>query len=126
MPAAIQPHLVLGTLMPMESAEAGQRLERFIRSRWDRDRGGLRGLSNEAGISTDSLYKWFRGESEPTLAGLQAVSKVLGVRPYELVAVYHGDRPAGDIRDLMDPEVRQQLVELIADQVQRTLRQGRD
>lgn len=107
------------TLVGMDGTEGGQRLERFIRSRWAREQGGLRGLAAQAGISSDSFYKWFRGESEPSLDGLGSVAAVLGVKRYELVAIYDGDKPPADLSTLLDPAMREQLVELIAYEVAR-------
>lgn len=97
---------------------SGERLERFIRSRWTRDEGGIRGLADQAGISPDSLHRWFRGE-EPGLDKLGRVASVLGVRRYELVAILDGDRPAADLQDLLDPALRTQLVDLIAAEIER-------
>lgn len=110
---------VAGTLAVMDAAQRGQRLERYIRARWDRQQGGLRGLAAQAGVSSDSLYKWFRGESEPSLEGLGSVAAVLGVKRYELVAVYDGDKPSADLAALLDPELRGQLVDLIATEIAR-------
>lgn len=98
---------------------AGLRLERYIRSRWDREQGGIRALADQAGISSDALYKWFRGDAEPSLEALAGLARALGVSRYELVAVYDGERPPVDLGTLLDPDLRAQLVDLIADEIER-------
>jgi DNA-binding phage protein len=119
--------IALATLASMgDNEENGKRLERYVHTRWDRDRGGMRGLAREAEISADALYKWFRGDAEPTLAGLGRLAAVLKVKRHELVAVYDGDSPIVDASALLDPEARGLLVEMVASQVERALRQSRD
>ncbi len=98
---------------------SGMRLERYIRSRWEHEPGGIRGLAEAAGVSSDALYKWFRGDSEPSLDALGRLARVLGVKRYEIVAVYDGDRPPVDLGSLLDPDLRAQLVDLIATEVER-------
>lgn len=117
MPAVIQHSRRVSILLPMTS-EGGKRLERYLKSKTSRDRGGLRGLAQEVGISTDSMYKWFRGETEPTLEPLGKLARVLGVTRSELVAVYDGERPSADLADVLDPTLREQFAELVARQVE--------
>lgn len=106
------------------STEGGKRLERYVRARWDRDEGGMRGLTAAAGISSDALYRWFRGDAEPTLEALGQVARVLGVRRSVLVAVYDGDQPdTTPLLTALGPEMRAALVDLIAAEVERKLRE---
>ena len=105
---------------------SGMRLERFIRSRWEHEPGGIRGLAEAAGVSSDALYKWFRGDSDPSLEALGRLAEVLGVKRYELVAVYDGDRPPVDLGAVLDPDLRSQLLDLIADEVARQRTQARE
>ena len=100
---------------------SGMRLERFIRARWDREQGGMRALAEQAGLSSDAFYKWFRGDAEPSLEAFGRLARVLGVKRYELVAVYDGDQPAVDLGSVMDPTLRSQLLDLIADEVDRRM-----
>lgn len=104
-------------MLTMESVE-GARLERYIRSRWGREDGGIRGLAEKAGLSADTLYGWFEGQ-DPALSKLGMLAAALGVKRYELVAILDGERPAFDLAALLDPALRAQLVELIAAEIER-------
>jgi len=95
---------------------SGRRLERFIHSRWDRDRGGIRGLAKEARVSADAIHGWFRG-AEPSLGALERVATVLDCRVIDLVAVLYGDSPVVEL----DGPTREVVAELIAAEVDRRL-----
>lgn len=99
----------------------GRRLEAYVRSRWGREQGGIRALADAAGIGSDSLYKWFRGEAEPTLKGLGLLAGVLGIKRHELVAVLDGDRSGTDVVRLLAPESREELVEWLATEIRRRI-----
>jgi hypothetical protein len=84
-----------------EDAEMpGRRLERYIKARWTRRNGGILGLANAIGSSTETIYAWFRGDNEPSMAHLRSVADNLGVRRAVLVAVLDGDPLPGESPDL--------------------------
>lgn len=78
-------------------ATPGRRLERYVKARWTRRNGGILGLASEIGSSTETIYSWFRGDSEPSMAHLRAIADRLGVRRAVLVAVLDGDPLPGEI-----------------------------
>ena len=73
--------------------ESQGRLEAYVRARWTRQQGGITGLAASTGLTRETLYSWFRGETELSLANLRTLSAALGVRPWELVAALDGDEP---------------------------------
>jgi len=77
---------------------AGKDFERFVRARWSREKGGIRGLSRETGIAPETIYRWFRDE-QPELSSLAPLARVLGVNRYELVAAFDGHGPMLDLGD---------------------------
>ncbi len=101
------------TMLAMDE-QAGKRLERYVRARWDRDQGGIRGLADKAGVSTDAVHGWFRGR-EPSLDGLRRLADALGVRPYELLAVIDGDEPVVEL----DQPTREVIADLVAREIER-------
>ena len=70
--------------------ERGQRLEAVARDRW-RDRRGVSGLADAAGVSRATLYSWFRGDTTPDLDAAARLADALGMAPSELLAVLGGD-----------------------------------
>lgn len=88
----------LGTEQADEDAP-GRRLERYIKARWTRKQGGIVKLASEIGSSTETIYAWFRGETEPNMSHLRALAEKLGVRRSVLVAVLDGDPLPGETAD---------------------------
>jgi transcriptional regulator with XRE-family HTH domain len=74
----------------------GRRLEHYIKARWTRRNGGILKLAGNIGASTETVYAWFRGESEPSMAHLRLLADQLGVRRAVLVAVLDGDPLPGE------------------------------
>jgi DNA-binding XRE family transcriptional regulator len=72
----------------------GRRLERFVKARWTRDQGGIRALAKEIGAVPETLYSWFRGDTEPSLEALGELGRVLGVSRSAIVAAMDGEGPA--------------------------------
>lgn len=68
----------------------GRRLERFVKDRWPRSKGRMRGLAKQVGTTAETLYSWFRGDSEPSMAHLRELARLLQVGRVELVAVIDG------------------------------------
>jgi hypothetical protein len=86
----------------------GRRLERYIKERWTRQQGGMRGLAAKIGASSETVHSWFRVDGpEPSMAHLRAVADALGVRRSVLVAVLDGDPLPGESND---PELTDRLV----------------
>lgn len=79
-----------------EEDSPGRRLEGYIKARWTRRKGGMLKLAGLIGSSTETMYAWFRGDSEPSMAHLRAVADQLGVRRAVLVAVLDGDPLPGE------------------------------
>lgn len=73
---------------------SGRRLERFVKSRWTRDRGGIRALAKEIGAVPETLYSWFRGDTDPSLEALAELGRALGLRRSVLVAAMDGEVPS--------------------------------
>jgi transcriptional regulator with XRE-family HTH domain/predicted transcriptional regulator len=72
-----------------ERRRQGQRLERLVREHWD-DRRGIRGLSQELGVSRATVYSWFRGLTSPDMATLSRLARLLGSTPSELLVSLEG------------------------------------
>ena len=72
----------------MEIKERGARLEEFVRDQWH---GSMQSLADRADLSVQAMYKWFRGDGEPSVALLRSLARALGVPQYQLVAVYEGE-----------------------------------
>lgn len=68
----------------------GRRLERYITARWGRGKGGIRGLCSATNIAPESMYAWFRGETEPQLGSLTKIAEALGVSRVEVLAAMDG------------------------------------
>lgn len=72
---------------------SGSRLRAYVDSHWDRKRGGIRGLAAALNTTAETMYEWFRGEREPSLAHLRAMADAFGVTRSEIVAAMDGDEP---------------------------------
>jgi hypothetical protein len=106
---------VVNTL-PTVRTDQGDRLRQFIERRWPRSRGGLRGFCAAAGIHPETLYAWFRGETEPNLGSLGQLAATLGVRRWEIVAAMDGDTTTQ-----LSPETEMALETMIRSTVERIL-----
>lgn len=71
----------------------GSRLRAYVDSHWDRKRGGIRGLADRLGTTAETMYEWFRGEREPSLAHLRTMAEAFGVTRAEIVAAMDDDGP---------------------------------
>lgn len=121
MQTLIAQHPSRAAIVSVVSDIEGRRLEAYVRSRWDRDKGGIRGLADTAGISADALYKWFRGDSEPSLEALGQLASALGVKRHELVAVLDGERSGTDVVRLLGPESREELIGWLAMEIRKRI-----
>lgn len=102
----VRPRLSLvNTFMPMdrqsgieqdEEETPGRRLEGYVKARWTRRQGGIQKLAADIGTSTETMYAWFRGASEPNMGHLRGLADQLGVRRAVLVAVLDGDPLPGE------------------------------
>lgn len=90
-----------GTDQPDENTP-GRRLERYIKGRWTRRQGGILGLASAINSSTETIYAWFRGDSEPSMAHLRELADKLGVRRAVLVAILDGDPLPGEAEQVSE------------------------
>lgn len=100
----VRPRLTLvNTLVRVPAAtdvnEPGRRLEGYVKEHWTRRDGGIRKLAARMGTSAETLYAWFRGETEPNLAHLRSLAELLEVSRADLVAVMDGETPAGAVEE---------------------------
>lgn len=86
--------------------EAGRRLKATLDELYPRGRGGLRKLADEAKVGPETLYRWFRGDSEPDLGTLRRVAAACKVSRTDLVAAMDDDRA--------EPPSWQQVAERLA------------
>lgn len=97
------------------NAEQGDRLRAYIEARWPRSKGGMRGFCRDAGVTPETLYSWFRGETSPSFDNLGAIAASLGVRRFHLVAAIDGEAPVvtldRDTREALRLEVEAALDE---------------
>ena len=73
------------------NAEQGDRLRVFVETHWGRRKGGMRGFCRAVGTTPETLYSWFRGETDPSMSSLAAIADALKVKRYEIVAVMDGE-----------------------------------
>lgn len=92
----VRPALTLvNRLVPMVSEGStdegedapGRQLERFVKDRWPRSKGGMRGLAKQIGVVPETLYAWFRGDSEPSMAHMREMAPRLDVTRSQIVAI---------------------------------------
>jgi transcriptional regulator with XRE-family HTH domain len=97
------------------NTEQGERLRSYIEARWPRSSGGMRGFCREAGVTPETLYTWFRGETSPSFDSLGTIAEKLGVKRFQLVAAMDGEAPVVELdaatRALMRAEVEELLNE---------------
>lgn len=102
-------HLSAAPVNTLVTVSEQSDFERFVRARWGRDRGGIRGLARETGISAETLYRWFRGD-EPELGSLRPLAEALKVRRFQLVAAFDGDGP---VLPLAGEEARSLILDVV-------------
>jgi transcriptional regulator with XRE-family HTH domain len=95
------------TVDTVGSDTSGARLRAFIDKRWTRRQGGIKGLAAKLGISTETMYEWFRDEREPNLDHLTRLGEALSVSRYELVAAMDGELVAR-----VDDRLREMMLEV--------------
>lgn len=99
-----------------DAETAGRNLERYVRDRWRLVGGkrGMVGLCEASGVTREALYGWFRGDVEPRMGNLSALSKVLEVERAEIVAAMDGYDLAAAQRDVIVREVEAAVAPLRA------------
>lgn len=55
--------------------------------------GWVNQLAADSGVKRQTLSAWMGDRTRPDLESLDALARVLGMRPYEIVAVMDGDEP---------------------------------
>lgn len=110
----VRPNLtVVNTLVPTVDETSGRRLERYVRQRWSREQGGITGLASETGITRETLYTWFRGETDPSLSNLAALAAALKVRRTEILAAMDGEAPTIPLDVEFETRVEQRVLEVL-------------
>lgn len=104
---------LVNTLVTPMRTKDGQRLEAFVREHWTGD-GGMRGLCAAAGIAPETLYRWFRGETEPDLGSIRQLAAALEVGRAEIVAAIDGQLPPPNWRSDLDGAMREFVASLQA------------
>lgn len=120
MDQTVRPRLTLvNSLVREMDKTAGRRLERYIKARWGRDKGGIRGLCAQASFVPETIYSWFRGETEPSLDSLAELARILEVNRSEILAAMDGVVAAvpldDDLRELIASEVERQVSRVLAE-----------
>ena len=59
-------------------------------------------LAQKAGLSTKALYKWYNGETTPTLKTLEAISEVFEIPLYELFIDNNAKTPTTEEIELLN------------------------
>ena len=88
---------------------AGDRLSDYVRSRWDRRKGGIRGFCKAIGVTPETFYGWVGGKNDPSLGALSAMADVLGVSRYEIVAAMDGEGPVGPLDEATRRAIREEV-----------------
>ncbi|MBX3031461.1 MAG: helix-turn-helix transcriptional regulator [Chloroflexi bacterium] len=99
-----------------DSETPGRRLERYMKSLFRRD--GVKDvtdLAKKAGISRDTPYNWWTGETVPRSGEMVKVARELNVPVDHLWAAYEG-RPIA-------PEISADLLDAIEDRMRRAFRE---
>jgi transcriptional regulator with XRE-family HTH domain len=84
-------------------------LEAFVRARWGRKQGGIRGLASRSGVSAETIYRLFNGVGQPDLATITALADALGVKRHELLAAMDGEGPVATLDDRTREAVRAEI-----------------
>lgn len=119
-----------------EPQTPGERIERFIREAMARSPAvhSIRALERESGVSSGSLYAWFRDMEKPGPRSAQRICQALGVPMAAFWSAWQGEEVPPDEfsalaskMDALASEVAN-LVDLMAAQIEATdarTRQGR-
>lgn len=118
MDETVRPRLTLvNSLVSEMDKAAGRRLERYIKARWGRDKGGIRGLCAKASFVPETVYSWFRGDTEPSLDSLAEIARLLEVNRSEVLAAIDGVTPAvpldQELREMIAAEVQRQVGQVL-------------
>lgn len=75
----------------------------------------MRGFTRKAGMTPETLYSWFRGETSPSWENLEAIATALDVKRFQLVAAMDGEAPVVRLdaatREALRTEIRSILAE---------------
>lgn len=91
----------------------GVRLRRYLMQRTGGAHGWVNDLSARSGVKRQTLSAWMGDRARPDLESLDALASVLGVRPYEVVAVMDGDEPVVRIDEDLRAQLREELEALL-------------
>lgn len=75
--------------------------------------GWVNQLSADSGVKRQTLSAWMGDRTRPDLESLDALALVLGVRPYEIVAVMDGDEPVVRIDEELRSQLREEMEALL-------------
>lgn len=79
----------------------GTRLRTYLLTRTGGAHGWVNELASKSGVKRQTLSAWMGDRTQPDLASLEAIARVLGVRTFEIVAAMDGDVAVS----LADPRV---------------------
>ena len=96
-----------------ERQRHGRRLEELVRDRWT-DARGIRGLSQELGISRATLYSWFNGATSPDTASLTRLARLLLVSPSEVLAALEGTDQTAQLDERIRAVAHQTVAEYVS------------
>lgn len=75
----------------------------------------MRGFTREVGMTPETLYSWFRGDTSPSWENLGAIAAGLEVKRFQLVAAMDGEAPVVRLdqatREALRLEIRSVLAE---------------
>ncbi len=95
-----------------ERRRHGRRLEELVRDRWT-DPRGIRGLSQDLGVSRATLYSWFNGATSPDTGSLTRLARLLLVSPAELLAALEGSDQTAQLDERIRAVAHQTLREYV-------------
>lgn len=90
-------------------AEEGDRLRAYIEARWPRSKGGMRGFGRASGITPETIYSWFRGDTSPSWENLGVIASTLEVKRFQLVAAMDGEAPVVRLDSATREALRQEI-----------------
>jgi transcriptional regulator with XRE-family HTH domain len=93
----------------------GRRLEQFVRSRWGRKEGGIRGLAVAVETSADTIYHWFSGQNPPDVYQLGKLARALDVRRWQIVAAMDGDEEIVPLDERTRRAIREEVQAAVAE-----------
>lgn len=103
----------------------GTRLRAYLLLKTGGAHGWVNDLATRSGVKRQTLSGWMGDRTQPDLASLEAIARVLGVRTFEIVAAMDGDVAVS----LLDPAVRSALrqeIEAALDERLGPRREGRE